>query len=57
MFRAELSGRTNDMDTIKYATFPYDTAEVENSLKGADYMESFQPSPVDRVEISTLSLL
>ena len=31
MFR-EHSGRTNDMDTIKYATFRYDTVEVENWL-------------------------
>ena len=29
----EHSGRTNDMDTIEYATFRYDTVEVENELK------------------------
>ena len=33
LFR-EHSDRTNDMDTIEYATFRYDTAEVENGLKG-----------------------
>ena len=27
------SGKTNDMDTIEYATFRYDTVEVENGLK------------------------
>ena len=32
MFR-EHPGRTNDMDTIEYATFLYDTVEVENGLK------------------------
>ena len=26
------SGKTNDMDTIEYATFRYDTVEVENGL-------------------------
>ena len=26
----EHSGRTNHMDTMKYATFLYDTVEVEN---------------------------
>ena len=31
LFR-ERSGRTNDMGTIEYATFRYDTAEVENGL-------------------------
>ena len=31
MFR-EHSGRTNDMGTIEYATFRYDTVEVENGL-------------------------
>ena len=31
LFR-EHSGRTNDMDTIEYATFRYDTAEVKNGL-------------------------
>ena len=31
MFR-EHSGKTNDMDTIEYATFRYDTIEVENGL-------------------------
>ena len=25
-----VSGRTNHMDTMKYATFLYDTVEVEN---------------------------
>ena len=32
LFR-EHSGRTNDMDTILYATFRYDMVEVENGLK------------------------
>ena len=32
LFR-EHSDRTNDMDTIEYATFRYDMAEVKNSLK------------------------
>ena len=32
LFR-EHSGRTNDMDTIEFATFRYDTVEVENGLK------------------------
>ena len=32
LFR-EHSGRTTDMDTIEYATFRYDTVEVENGLK------------------------
>ena len=32
MFR-EHSGRTNDMDTIEYATFSCDTVKVENGLK------------------------
>ena len=31
LFR-ERSGRNNDMGTIEYATFRYDTAEVENGL-------------------------
>ena len=29
----EHSGRSNDMDTIEYATFRYDTFEVENGHK------------------------
>ena len=33
LFR-EHSGRTNDMDTKEYATFRYDTVEVENGLNG-----------------------
>ena len=28
------TGRTNDIDTIEYATFRYDTIEVENDLQG-----------------------
>ena len=32
LFR-EHSSRTNGMDTIEYATFRYDTVEVENGLK------------------------
>ena len=31
MFRDNL-GRTNDMHTLEYATFRYDTVEVENGL-------------------------
>ena len=31
MFR-EHSSKTSDMDTIKYATFRYDTVKVENGL-------------------------
>ena len=31
MFR-EHSSKTNDMDTIEYATFRYDTVKVENGL-------------------------
>ena len=36
MFR-EHSGRTNDMDTIEFATFRYDTVEAENGLNVARY--------------------
>ena len=35
VFHCEHSGRTNDTDTIKFATFRYDKVEVENDLKGA----------------------
>ena len=28
----EQTGRTNDMDTLEYATFCYDTVKVENGL-------------------------
>ena len=31
----EHSGRTNDMDTMEYATFRYDTVEMENGLNNA----------------------
>ena len=29
----DYSSRTNDINTIEYATFRYDTVEVENGLK------------------------
>ena len=28
-----MAGRTNDLHTMEYATFRYDTVEVENGLK------------------------
>ena len=40
LFR-ERSGRTNDMGTIEYATFRYDTAEVENGLNSCEPVPIF----------------
>ena len=45
LFR-EHSSRTNGMDTIEYATFRYDTVEVENGLylhyqRFVDYSRNF----------------
>ena len=36
----EHSGRTNDMDTIEYATFCYDRVEVANELKSIPWVFS-----------------
>ena len=37
LFR-EHSSKTNDMDIIEYATFRYDTIEVENALNAYIYL-------------------
>ena len=44
MFR-EQSSKTNDMDTIEYATFRYDTVEVENGLNTFQLQNYFLFSP------------
>ena len=36
------SGRTNDMHTMAYATFRYDTAEVENWLNSFELVSTFK---------------
>ena len=44
------SGRTNDMHTMAYATFRYDTAEVENWLNFFELVSTFKKDHCATVE-------